>query len=128
MKARIQASDQAVTIELQGKINYETQDEVCKVINQALERYSRESTYKPIFINWAGVDFVGSTGITQFVQHVRALHAEVDRVPKYLNVKSEFQKIIKAFDSDQESHYSDANFSVDVASSDLPKRRLPPNQ
>lgn len=102
MKARIQSGPNSVTIHLQGKIDYESQDEVCKLISKALSNRKNEGGEKPIYLSWADVEFVGSAGIAQFVQSVRAIHSDLDCTPNYINVKPEFQKMIKAFEFDYE--------------------------
>ena len=45
---------------------------------------------------------MGSSGITQFVQSLKQIHHETDVTPKYCGVRSEFQKIIKAFDEENQ--------------------------
>jgi anti-anti-sigma factor len=107
MKARINANAQSIIISLDGKIDYETQDEVCEIINSTIERNKKDQTAKNIVLNLKNLEFVGSSGITQFVQSLKAIHQDTDITPKYCGVRSEFQKIIKAFDEDNAFDFYD---------------------
>jgi anti-anti-sigma regulatory factor len=53
------------------------------------------------------LEFVGSSGITQFVQSLKAMHTQTDVVPKYCGVRSEFRKIMKAFDEENAFDFYD---------------------
>lgn len=107
MKARIKNQKDSLVISLVGKVDYETQDEVCAVINKALENSKKDETARKIVVNLKELEFVGSSGITQFVQHLKTIHNDTDVTPKYCGVRSEFQKIIKAFDEENEFEFFD---------------------
>jgi anti-anti-sigma factor len=110
MKARIKSSGDTIVLYLDGKIDYETQDDVCQFISRTLSRQGKlrtDSVAKNIVVNCQNLEFVGSTGITQFVQNLKAIHNETDVTPKYIAVRSEFQKIIKAFDEGNEFDFFD---------------------
>jgi anti-anti-sigma regulatory factor len=106
MKARIKNTAEAVVLYLDGKVDYETQDDVCDFINKTLIRSKQENvgpnktdeSPKNIILNFQNLEFVGSSGITQFVHSLKAIHSDTQITPKYCGVKSEFQKIIRAFD------------------------------
>jgi anti-anti-sigma factor len=107
MKARINTNAESIIISLDGKVDYETQDEVCEIINTAIERNKKDQAAKNIVLNLKNLEFVGSSGITQFVQSLKAIHHDTDITPKYCGVRSEFQKIIKAFDEDNQFDFYD---------------------
>jgi len=107
MKARIRNTDQSIIISLDGKVDYETQDEVCNLITRTLSTHKRDQYAKNIVLNLNNLEFVGSSGITQFVQSLKALHTHTDVVPKYCGVRSEFRKIMKAFDEENEFDFYD---------------------
>lgn len=108
MKARIKNLGNTIVINLDGKIDYETQDDVCQIISRTLHRSTKtDSVAKNIVMNLENLEFVGSTGITQFVQSLKAIHNETDVTPKYCGVRSEFQKIIKAFDESNQFDFFD---------------------
>lgn len=107
MKARSKNNEKSVVISLDGKIDYETQDTVCEFINKTIERNKRDQVGKNVVVNLSALEFVGSSGITQFVQSLKQIHHETDVTPKYCGVRSEFQKIIKAFDEGNEFDFFD---------------------
>ena len=107
MKARINANKESIIISLDGKIDYETQDEICEIINNTIERNKKDQVAKNIVVNLKNLEFVGSSGITQFVHSLKAIHNDTDITPKYCGVRSEFQKIIKAFDEENEFDFYD---------------------
>ncbi|MBS1958145.1 MAG: STAS domain-containing protein [Bdellovibrionales bacterium] len=107
MKARIKNQGNTIVLYLDGKIDYETQDDVCTVINSTIARNKKDETPKSVIVNFQNLEFVGSTGITQFVHSLKAIHNENDGAPKYCGVRSEFQKIIKAFDEGNEFDFFD---------------------
>ena len=107
MKARIKNSPDSIVLYLDGKVDYETQDDVCQIINKAIARNQKDETPKKIVMNFQNLEFVGSSGITQFVQNLKQIHTETDVTPKYCSVRSEFQKIMKAFDAENEFDFYD---------------------
>ena len=107
MKARVKSTERSVVISIDGKIDYETQDQVCAFINSTIERSKKDHAAKKIIMNFQNLEFVGSSGITQFVQSLKQIHHETDVTPKYCGVRSEFQKIIKAFDEENQFDFYD---------------------
>jgi anti-anti-sigma factor len=107
MKARIKNSADSIVLYIDGKVDYETQDDVCVFINKTIERNKKDETPKKIVVNFQNLEFVGSSGITQFVQSLKQIHNETDVTPKYCGVRSEFQKIMKAFDAENEFDFYD---------------------
>ncbi len=123
MKARINETAQTIILSLEGRIDYETSDEVCSIIQKTISKMksqsgtrlasSDRSSAKEIIINFENLEFVGSMGITQFVQQLKSIHQSSAIVPKYCGVKSEFQKIMKAFDQNHEfDFYDDVTLKV----------------
>ncbi len=109
MKARIKNTNESIIISLDGKVDYETQDEVCNLINRTVSQNQNrtDQSTKKIILNLKELEFVGSSGITQFVQSLKAIHQQTDIVPKYCGVRSEFKKIMKAFDETNEFDFYD---------------------
>jgi anti-anti-sigma factor len=109
MKARIKNTNESIIISLDGKVDYESQDEICNLINRTVSQNQNrtDQTAKKIILNLKELEFVGSSGITQFVQSLKAIHQQTDIVPKYCGVRSEFKKIMKAFDETNEFDFYD---------------------
>lgn len=62
------------------------------------EAAGTDSTPKKIIFNLERLEFVGSSGIASFVQTLRDFNANAPSKPVYCNVKSEFKRVIRAFD------------------------------
>jgi anti-anti-sigma factor len=107
MKAKIKHNNDILILSLEGKIDYETQDDACAVINKAIEKNKTDETPKKILVSMKDLQFVGSAGITHFVEQLKKIHVQTDVTPKYIGVKSEFQKIMKAFDEENEFEFFD---------------------
>ncbi len=107
MKAKLSSRNDSIVISIDGKVDYETQDAVCDFINSTIKRNNRDQAAKQVIVNFTDLEFVGSSGITQFVQSLKQIHNETDFTPKYCGVRSEFQKIIKAFDEENAFDFYD---------------------
>lgn len=107
MKAKIKKNDDKIILTLEGKIDYETQDDACAVINRTIEKNKTDETPKKILVSMKDLQFVGSAGITHFVEQLKKIHVDTAVTPKYIGVKSEFQKIIRAFDEEGEFEFFD---------------------
>jgi anti-anti-sigma factor len=99
MKARIKNTEASIIISIDGKVDYETQDEVCRLINSTISKNKGNQANRNVILNFKNLEFVGSSGITQFVQSLRSIQQNTDFTPKYCGVRSEFKKIMKAFDT-----------------------------
>ena len=112
MKAKLSSRNDSIVISIDGKVDYETQDAVCDFINSTIKRNNRDQAAKQVIVNFTDLEFVGSSGITQFVQSLKQIHNDTDFTPKYCGVRSEFQKIIKAFDEENAfDFYDDTSLS-----------------
>ena len=107
MKASIKNNDDSIILYLDGKVDYETQEDICQFINNTIAKNTKDEAPKKIIMNLKNLEFVGSSGITQFVQSLKAIHHDTHFTPKYCGVRSEFQKIIKAFDAGNEFEFFD---------------------
>ena len=107
MKAKIKQNANVLILSLEGKIDYESQDIACAFINKTIVKNKTDETPKEILVSMKDLQFVGSAGITHFVSQLKKIHDDTDFTPKYIGVKSEFQKIIKAFDAENEFEFFD---------------------
>ena len=108
MKAKIkQQNNETLILSLEGKIDYESQDVACAFINKTIKKNKTDEVPKQIIVSMKDLQFVGSAGITNFVEQLKKIHTDPHITPKYVGVKSEFQKIIKAFDADNEFEFFD---------------------
>jgi len=107
MKAKIKQNSDILVLSLEGKIDYESQDDACALINKTIVKNKTDEVPKQILVSMKELQFVGSAGITHFVEQLKKIHETTDVTPKYIGVKSEFQKIMKAFDAENEFEFFD---------------------
>ncbi len=98
MKTEIKKMGDAIVVSVEGKLNFETNEPFRKDLGKLIDRTKTDSVPKRIIFDLENLDFVGSSGITGFVQTLKDFNDRVDLKPKYAAVKSEFKKVIKAMD------------------------------
>lgn len=98
MKTQITKTGDTLIVTMDGKIDFESytplQENLAKIIDQS----KTDSTPKKIIFNLEHLEFVGSSGISSFVHMLKEFNATAPTKPRYCHVKSEFRRIIKAFD------------------------------
>jgi len=93
LRASITNQGNVAVIALEGKLDYENQDVLKDNILSLMK------SGKQVVIDMDGLSFVGSSGITQFISTVFTFCEGGGRIPpRFCNVKSEFRKIISAYD------------------------------
>jgi anti-anti-sigma factor len=116
MKTRITRTKEATVIYMDGRMNYEEQDKLRVSMNRIVDEIKKDSVPKMLIFDMEGLDFVGSTGISCFVQTLQEVNQKSPIRPAYSHVSREFQQIIRAFDdSDQ--------FQFDLSALDEPPSR-----
>ncbi|MFN7684889.1 MAG: STAS domain-containing protein [Oligoflexia bacterium] len=101
MKTHIRKSGNTVVVSIDGKIDYETQvplrEELMKI-----SRNKTDSAPNKVIFNLKNLEFVGSSGISNLVQTLKDFNSRSELKPRYCHVRSEFQKVIKAFDENSD--------------------------
>lgn len=96
LRASITNQGNIAVIALEGKLDYENQD----ILKDNIENLMQAG--KQVLIDMDGLSFVGSSGITQFIQSVYVLKGQGSLLaPQFCNVKNEFRKIFRAYDADK---------------------------
>ena len=93
LKADILEKENLAIVSIEGKLSYENQEQLCLRISNLLNHG------KEVVVDMAGLDFVGSSGITSFLL---ALKKE-ERLPKFCNVSMEFQRIMAAYNIEEKT-------------------------
>ncbi|MCM2324563.1 MAG: STAS domain-containing protein [Oligoflexia bacterium] len=106
MKTQFKKSGDAIIVSMDGKLDFETnlplRDDLAKLLRGAeadvAKKAHTDSAPKKIIFNLEKLEFVGSSGISSFVQTLKDFNTSAPVKPVYCNVKSEFKRVIKAFD------------------------------
>lgn len=97
MKTQIKKDGDTIVVSMNGKLDFETAVPLREDLGKLIKQTRTDSTPKKIIFNLEKLDFVGSSGISSFVQTLKDFNSAVPTKPRYCNVKSEFQKVIRAF-------------------------------
>lgn len=95
LRASVIDNNNVTVISLEGRLNFESQQQ----LGENVARIIREG--KQVIFDLENLSFVGSSGITSFLQDLR-VYSEKDRskTPIFCNVSSEFERLIEAYNED----------------------------
>lgn len=100
MKTNVKKVGDTLVVTMDGKLDFETHLPLRENLSKVLKEAKTDSTAKKIIVNMEKLEFVGSSGISSFVQTLKEFNSVAPSKPRYCNVKSEFKRVIKAFDND----------------------------
>lgn len=98
MKTNIKKNGDTFVVTMDGRLDFETHVPLREDLTRLVKQAKTDSTPKKFIFNLEKLEFVGSSGISSFVQTLKEFNASVSTKPRYCHVKSEFKRVIKAFD------------------------------
>lgn len=101
MKTFIRKNGDTVTISLKGKIGYESVIPFREDLDQLIAETEAGNQPRRIIFNLEDLEFVGSCGISSFIQILKEFNSQSPTKARFCNVRSEFQRIMKALDNNQ---------------------------
>ena len=101
MKTHIKKKGDTVVVSMDGRLDFETHVPLREDLSKLLRNTKTDSVPTKIIVNLENLEFVGSSGISSFVQTLKDFTTESPTRPRYCNVRSEFKRIIKAFDEEE---------------------------
>jgi len=113
MKTKITKNGDTVVVSMDGRLDFETAIPLRENLSKLIKRETAphpnrtDSTPTKFIFNLEKLEFVGSSGISSFVQTLKDFNAAAPIRPRYCHVKSEFQQVIKAFDEQAEFEFFD---------------------
>jgi anti-anti-sigma factor len=102
MKTQIKKTGDAIIVTMEGKLDFENQDPIRNELTRIAQQANKDSTPRKLIFDLEKLQFVGSSGISSFIQTLKDVNSIASEKPRFCNVKSEFQKVIKAFDEENE--------------------------
>ncbi len=100
MKTEIDEQEDSIVISMQGRLDYETCIPLRENLSKIKTKSNASQSPKKIIFNFKNLDFVGSSAIASFIQTLKEFNLSLSHRPVYHNVKSEFRKMIRVFDTD----------------------------
>ncbi len=107
MKTSIKKAGDTTIVDMTGKIDFETQESFRADLARLVDPSKTDSVPKKIIFNLEKLEFVGSSGISTFIQTLKEFSSQTQAKPRYCNVRSEFKRVIKAFDEDEMFEFHD---------------------
>lgn len=101
MKTQIKKNGDTIVVSMDGKLDFDTHVPLREDLFKLVEEPNQDSVPKKIIFNLEKLEFVGSSGISSFVQTLKEFNESAPTKPRYCNVKSEFRRVIKAFDEEE---------------------------
>jgi anti-anti-sigma factor len=98
MKTQIRKNGDTVVVSVNGKINHEAQEPLKQDLLKLVNNTQRDTTARKIIFNFEKLEFVGSSGISNFIQALKDFTQNAPTKPKYCNVGSEFRRVMRALD------------------------------
>src|SRR3954467_14748647 len=98
MKTLVKKNGDTVVVSMDGRLDFETSGPFREDLSKIIRDVKTDSVPKKIIFNLEHLEFVGSSGISSFVQTLKDFNRASPTRPRYCHVGSEFQKVIKAFD------------------------------
>ena len=94
IKTSVRKDRDAVIVSVQGFLDFETTDS----FRNNLAKIETQAADARVIFDLSELQFVGSSGISAFIQTLRDFNGRVLQKPRYANVRSEFKRIMSAFD------------------------------
>lgn len=109
MKTRITKSQDWIIVSIDGRLDHESNEPLKENLSRLLSLGSGASALpQKIIFNFEMLEFVGSCGLSSFIQTLKDFNARSPVRPRYCNVGSEFRKIIRAFDEEAIFEFHDS--------------------
>ncbi len=101
MKTLVKKNGDTIVVSIDGKLDYEGNIPLRDNLTKLIKENKTDSVAKKIIVNLEGLEFVGSSGISSFIQTLRDFNTTSEIKPRYCNVRSEFRRMIKAFGNEE---------------------------
>jgi anti-anti-sigma factor len=107
MRTTIKRSGDTAVIAMDGRLDVEVQEPLRERLQRLVMSAGTDHVPKKFIFDLENLEFVGSSGIATFVQTLREFNNIAQIKPRYANVRSEFQRIIRAFDEEERFEFFD---------------------
>ena len=107
MKTQFRKSGDAIVVEVSGQITFESNLPLKDHLYGLAKALRTDSSPTRVIFNLEDLEFVGSSCISAFIQTLKEFNSLSPTRPRYCGVGSEFQKIIRAFDNEQDFAFYD---------------------
>lgn len=107
MKTHIKKNGDTIVVSMDGILDFGTHVPLREDLSKLIRETKQDTAAKKIIFNLENLEFVGSSGISSFVQTLKDFNTVAPTKPAYCHVKSEFKRVIKAFDEQDQFTFYD---------------------
>lgn len=108
MKTQIKKMGDTVVVSMEGKMDFEMQDTLRQSLHDIVADVKKtDQTAAKIVFDMQDLQFVGSSGISNFIQTLKEVSAKTDQKPRYCGVSSEFKRVMQALDESKVFEFYD---------------------
>lgn len=100
MKTSFKKIGDTMVVSMDGRLDFETQEPLKQDLAKIINHTQTDEAPRKIIFNLENLEFVGSSGISSFVQTLKDFNTRAPNKPRYCNVKSEFRRVMKALDGE----------------------------
>ena len=104
IKTNVRMDGESVVVSISGMLDFETTDS----FRENLFEIEKQVGQNQVVFDLGLLEFVGSSGISAFIQTLREFNSRLPSRPRYVNVRSEFKRIITAFDENKSFDFWDS--------------------
>lgn len=107
MNTKISKVGDTTVVEVTGHLDFETAEPLRERLVRLARTVATDSVPQKVIFNLENLEFVGSSGISSFVQTLKEFSDRSSLRPRYCNVKSEFRRVMKAYDEKEQFEFFD---------------------
>jgi anti-anti-sigma factor len=108
MKTQIRKNGDTVVVAMEGKMDFEMQDNLRQSLHQIVADANKtDQAAAKIVFDLQELQFVGSSGISNFIQTLKEVSSKTDQKPRYCGVSSEFKRVMQALDESKTFEFYD---------------------
>lgn len=108
MKTLVKNNGDTLVVSMDGRLDFET---YIPLRENLLKLAKASVSDKKIIMDLENLEFVGSSGISAFIQILKEFNQNSPTKPRYCNVGSEFKKMIKSMEDGQVFEFFDSEVS-----------------
>ncbi len=108
MKTQINKKGDTLVVSMEGKMDFEMQDALRQDLHQLVNDAKKtDQAAAKIVFNLKELEFVGSSGISNFIQTLKEVSSKTDQKPRYCEVSNEFRRVMQALDESKTFEFYD---------------------
>jgi anti-anti-sigma factor len=97
MKTQVKKVGDTLVVSMDGELDFEMQDPIKEHLRALSKQVNTDSVPKKVIFNLEGLEFVGSCGISSFIQALQDFQTGSSVKPRFCNVKSEFRRLMHVY-------------------------------